>query len=401
MRDLKEVRADFPIFKDGKLIYLDSAATAHKPSCVIDAMSDFYANHYGTVHRAVYKLAADATGRYCAVREKVATFLNARFSDEIIFTKGTTDGFNLLAHSFGRHFLQKGDAIILSEMEHHANLVPWQQIAHEKGIELRFIPMDEKGELDLAIYKELLDSSVKLVSIAHIANSTGTKNPIEQMILLAHAVGAKFAVDGAQSAAHLKIDVQKLDADFFLFSGHKCFGPTGVGILYGKREILEQMPPYQTGGDMITSVHLRDSRFQAPPMRFEAGTPMIAEVIGLGAAIDYIESLGLDAIEAHEQKLLGYATEKLLAISGLRLLGSAREKGAICNFVIDGVHPLDVGTLLDLRGIAVRTGHLCAQPALRKFGLDASVRASFAPYNTLADIDFFITALTSITTRLR
>lgn len=404
--DPHAIRKDFPLLSQiiyGKpLVYLDSAATAQKPQSVVDAMSHFYTNQYGTVHRAVYNLSASATFRYSDVRSKVRFFLNAKDDSEIIFTKGTTEGLNLLAYCLGNSLLKEGDAIILSEMEHHANIVPWQQIAKEKKLNLLFIPMDKSGQLNLEIFKTFFKAhKVKLVSIAHIANSTGSKNPIELIIKEAHAQGAKVIIDGAQSAGHIKIDLQQLDADFFLFSGHKIYGPTGIGVLYGKRALLDRMPPYQTGGDMIERVDLHTSSFLPPPMRFEAGTPMIAEVIGLGAAIDYLFKIGLDTINTYETHLTNYALSKLTKIPHLKLLGTAPERGPIINFVIDGTHPMDLGMMLDAKGFALRTGHLCAQPALRKFGYESSIRASFAIYNLTTEIDQLCQALEEISTLLR
>ena len=390
---MRNIYRDFPIFENRKLIYLDSAATSQKPRSVIEAMSTFYAQNYGTVHRAIYQLAAEATLQYHAVRQQVARFLNAKSADEIIFTKGTTEAINLVAHSFGKAFIKPGDEIILTEIEHHANLVPWQILCQERGAILKFIPVNDRGELLIEEFERLLSAKTKLVSLAHISNSIGTLHPIKEIIKLAHAKGAKVFIDGAQSASHMSIDVQELDADFFAFSGHKAFGPTGVGILYGKKELLEQMPPYQAGGDMIEKVTLTETTYQAPPLRFEAGTPMIAEVIGLGAALRYIESIGRPQIEAHVQNLLKYATEKLLEIPGIRIIGTASQKGPIISFVHDDLHPLDLGTFLNLRGIAVRTGHQCAQPAMHRFGVTATVRVSFAAYNTVEEIDIFIAAL--------
>jgi cysteine desulfurase/selenocysteine lyase len=385
-------RDDFPLIKHHACIYLDSAATAQKPLCVIEAMRQFYAEEYGTVHRAIYFLASKATERYSLARIVVQKFLHAASSNEIIFTKGTTEGINLVAASFGS-LLAEGDEIIISEMEHHSNIVPWQLLAERNKLVLKVIPMDERGELVLEEYKKLLTTRTKLVAVGHISNVTGTVNPVEEIIQLAHAYGAKVLIDGAQSAPHMRVDVQAMDADFFVFSGHKAFGPTGVGVLYGKLELLQAMPPYQGGGDMITTVTLQKTTYQMPPLRFEAGTPMIAEVMGLAAALEYLNALDLDKICAWEKALLEYATERLLFIPGLRILGTASKKGAIITFVINGVHPLDLGTLLDAKGFAIRTGHLCAQPALRKFGVETAARISFAPYNTFAEIDLFISAL--------
>lgn len=374
-------------------IYLDSAATAQKPKCVIDAIQRFYANEYGTVHRAIYEYAAKATAHYSAVREIVKNFLNAASTDEIIFTKGTTEAINLVASSFGKAFLHEGDEVLISEMEHHSNIVPWQMICKERKAHLKVIPANAQGELILADYEKLLTPRTKLVSIAHISNVTGTQNPIEEMIALAHKKGAKVMIDGAQSAPHIPVDVQKLDADFFAFSGHKAYGPTGIGILYGKKELLDAMPPYQGGGDMVDIVNFSETTYQRLPLKFEAGTPMIAEVIGLGEALNYIESLGRNDIAAWDKTLLEYATAKILGIEGVQIYGTAPIKGPIISFNVKGIHSLDIGSLLDIKGVAVRTGNLCAQPALKHFGATSMVRASFALYNTYDDIDIFIEAL--------
>ena len=381
---------------DRPLIYFDSAATALKPQAVIDAISNFYTSEYATVHRSVYHFATQATARYSQVREKVQRFLNAASSDEILFTRGTTEAINLVANSFTKAFLNPGDEILISQMEHHSNIVPWQLVSEERGFHLKSIPINEKGELLLEEFEKLLTPKTKLVAITHISNAIGTRNPIEEMIAIAHRKGAKVLIDGAQSAAHLQIDVQALDADFFAFSGHKAFGPTGIGVLYGKRELLEKMPPYQGGGDMIERVTLEKTHFQPPPLRFEAGTPSIAEVIGLGEALDYIERLGRSKIAEWEDSLLSYATEALLRIEGIRIIGTAKEKGPIISFIAEGAHPLDIGTLLDLRGIAVRTGHHCAQPLMQRFNISGTTRLSFAPYNSFEEIDHFIETLEEV-----
>ncbi|OGN63618.1 MAG: cysteine sulfinate desulfinase [Chlamydiae bacterium RIFCSPHIGHO2_12_FULL_49_32] len=395
--DVARVRSHFPMLKKtmhGKpLIYLDSAATALKPQVVIDAVQRYYTEEFGTVHRAVYELAGKATERYESVRKQVGQFLNAASSEEIIFTKGTTDAINLVAQTYGKAFLQAGDEIILSVLEHHSNIVPWQLLAKENGAVLKVIPCDERGVLLLDEYDGLLSERTKLVSVAHISNSLGTLHPVKEIILRAHARGVPVFIDGAQAVPHMEVDVQELDADFYAFSGHKAFGPTGVGVLYGKRKMLEKLPPYQGGGDMIERVFFEESTFQKPPLRFEAGTPPIAQVMGLGAALSFIESIGRGRIAAWEKALLEYATEKLLQIDGLSIVGTAPEKGAILSFVVKEIHPLDLGTLLDLKGVAVRTGHHCAQPALRRFSLPATTRASFAPYTTFEEIDNFIAAL--------
>src|SRR3972149_4512073 len=395
--DVARVRSYFPMLKKtmhGKpLIYLDSAATALKPQVVIDAVQRYYTEEFGTVHRAVYELAGKATERYESVRKQVGQFLNAASSEEIIFTKGTTDAINLVAQTYGKAFVQAGDEIILSVLEHHSNIVPWQLLAKENGAVLKVIPCDERGVLLLDEYDGLLSERTKLVSVAHISNSLGTLHPVKEIILRAHARGVPVFIDGAQAVPHMEVDVQELDADFYAFSGHKAFGPTGVGVLYGKRKMLEKLPPYQGGGDMIERVFFEESTFQKPPLRFEAGTPPIAQVMGLGAALSFIESIGRGRIAAWEKALLEYATEKLLQIDGLSIVGTAPEKGAILSFIVKEIHPLDLGTLLDLKGVAVRTGHHCAQPALRRFSLPATTRASFAPYTTFEEIDNFIAAL--------
>lgn len=388
-------RADFPMLQK-EVIYFDSAATSLKPQTVIDAMDRFYTSEYGTVHRAVYRLAAHATAAYSQVREKVRAFLSAAHYDEIVFTKGTTEAINLVAASYGRTILNPGDEVIISAMEHHSNIVPWQLICQEKGAHLKIIPMNLQGELIIDAYEALLSPRTRIVSIAHISNALGTLNPIKEIIALAHEKGARVFIDGAQSAPHLPIDVQALDADFFAFSGHKAFGPTGIGILYGKRELLEMMPPYQGGGDMIETVSFEKTTFQKSPLKFEAGTPNIGSVMGLGAALDYISFLGRDNIAAYEQELLTYATAKLESIPHLKIIGTAAKKGPIISFVVDGVHPLDLGTFLDSRHIAIRTGHQCAQPVMQHFGVTAAARLSFAPYNTLEEVDVFVKALEEI-----
>ncbi|MCB1106651.1 MAG: cysteine desulfurase [Chlamydiia bacterium] len=395
--DVWRVREDFPILKkvmNGKnLIYLDTAASAQKPKVVIDAIHHFYSLEYGTVHRSIYELAAQSTEMYSRVREKVQRFIGASDEDEIIFTRGTTESINLVAYSYGRTFLKKGDEIIISEMEHHSNIVPWQILAKEKGIKLKYIPINLEGELCLGTFKELISERTKFVSVAHIANSTGTVNPIKEIISLAHQAGAKVLIDGAQAVSHVPLDVESLGADFYAFSGHKMYGPTGIGVLYGKRELLEAMPPFLGGGDMVESVTMEKATYQKPPLKFEAGTPSIAEVIGLGAAIDYIESLGRERIDQWLKHLLHYATEKLQHVSGLKIIGTAKEKSSIISFVLEDLHPLDLGTLLGLRGIAIRTGSLCAQPTLKRFGLSSLARISFGVYNTTEEIDHTTAAI--------
>lgn len=399
------IRSQFPMLQrlinGHPFVYLDSAATAQKPFCVIDAITNFYKNEYGTVHRAVYTTAALAGETYQNTRKKIATFLNVESEDEIIFTRGTTSAINIVAHSFGQAFVKPGDEIIITEMEHHSNIVPWQIMAENRGAKLQVVPFSDKGELDMDVLKRLLSDRTKIVAVAHISNTLGTINPIQDIAKLAHQAGAKLFVDGAQSAPHMLIDVQKLDCDFFAFSGHKIVGPTGVGILYGKKELLEQMPPFEGGGDMIDTVTFAKTTYNVPPLKFEAGTPMIAEVIGLGAAIDFVSSIGMEKIQRWEHELLEYCLPKIKAIPGLKILGLAQEKASIITFAVEGVHPLDIATLLDLRGIAIRTGHLCAQPVMRHFGITAAARASFCFYNTKQDIDQFIDALSEVIAQLK
>lgn len=400
-----KLRQDFPMLKKsmhGKpLIYLDSAATAQKPQSVIDAITGFYTDHYATVHRAIYELSVHSTQEYQNVRTRVAAFLNASQPEEIIFTRGTTESINMVAYSFGKAFVRPGDEILITEMEHHSNIVPWQILCEDRQAVLKVAPMNDRGELIMEAFEKLLSDKTKLVAVTHVSNSLGTINPIKTIAEMAHAKGAKILVDGAQSTPHMPIDVQELDADFYVFSGHKIYGPTGIGVLYGKEALLNAMPPYQGGGDMIDAVTFAKTTYNVLPMKFEAGTPMIAEVIGLGAAIDYLQQVGLDNIRQWEHQLLEQATDAIQRIPGVRLIGTAKNKGAILSFTVDGVHPLDIGTMLDLKGIAVRTGHHCAQPAMRHFGVTATARASFGLYNTPADVDSFIEALSSVVTMLR
>jgi len=399
------LRNDFPMLKKtmhGRpLIYFDSAATAQKPQCVIDTIKDYYQNHCATVHRAVYELSSLCTTRFQQSRETARKFINAKSCSEIIFTRGTTESINLVASSFGKAFMNPGDEIILSEIEHHANIIPWQMLSEEREVILRVIPVNDAGELDLATYSKLLSEKTKIVAIAHVSNALGTIHPIKEIIAMAHSAGAKVLVDGAQGAPHMAIDVQDLDADFYAFSAHKTFGPTGVGILYGKEELLENMPPYQGGGDMIKTVAFEKTIYNDLPLKFEAGTPMIAEVLGLGTALEYLLKIGMPEITLWEHSLLNYATEKLIAIEGLKIIGTAKEKGAIISFVIDGVHPLDLGTLLDLQGVAMRTGTHCGQTVMRRFGVPGTTRASFALYNNQEEIDLFVKILQNIIKKLR
>jgi cysteine desulfurase/selenocysteine lyase len=395
--DLERVRADFPILGQrvrGKpLVYLDSAATSQKPQVVIDAVTRFYSSENANIHRGVHFLSERATLAYDAAREKVARYLNAASAREIVFTRGTTESINLVAHSFGRATLRPGDEVLITGMEHHSNIVPWQLVCEQTGARLRAVPITGTGELDLEAFDRLLGERTRLVALVHLSNALGTINPVRDLVARAHAREVPVLVDGAQSAPHLGVDVQSLDCDFFACSGHKMFGPTGVGVLYGRESLLERMPPWQGGGDMIASVTLERSTWAPLPAKFEAGTPMIAEVIGLGAAIDYLNALGLATIAAWEHELLAAASERVREIDGLRLVGTAREKASVLSFVMDGVHPHDVGTVLDDEGVAVRAGHHCAQPVMQHFGVPATVRASFAVYNTLEEIDVLVGGL--------
>ena len=395
--DIQKIRADFPVLDQqvngSPLIYFDNAATTQKPKSVIDVLSHYYASDNANIHRGIHALAERATTAFELTRTKIKEFINAPSSDQIILTSGTTGSINLVAQTFGRANFSKGDKILISNLEHHSNIVPWQMIAEEKGAIIEVIPVDERGVLDLEAYRNLLDASVKLVAVNHVSNAIGTINPIAEMIQLAHAHGAKVMIDGAQSIAHLDIDVQALDIDFFAFSAHKLFGPTGVGVLYGKRELLESMPPYQGGGEMIKEVSFEGTTYNELPYKFEAGTPNIADVIALSAAIDYVNALSKEALFTQELALLAYATEQLSTIPGLRIIGTAPDKIAVISFVIDGIHPQDLGVLLDKFGIAIRTGHHCVQPLMKRFGLPGTCRASFAFYNTFEEIDLFVKAL--------
>ena len=395
--NIDQIRADFPVLHQqvnkAPLIYFDNAATTQKPKAVIDALSAYYEQDNANIHRGIHTLAERATTAYELTRKKLAAFLNAPSTDQIIFTSGTTAGINLVAQTFGRANVGKGDQIIVSNLEHHSNIVPWQMIAEEKGAEIKVIPVSDAGVLDIEAYKALLNPKVKLVAVNHVSNAIGTINPIVEIISLAHEVGAKVLIDGAQSVAHLAVDVQALDMDFFVFSAHKLFGPTGVGVLYGKRDLLESMPPYQGGGEMIKEVSFSGTTYNELPYKFEAGTPNIADVIAFGAALDYVQSIPSEALAAQEEALLAYATQKLQVIPGLRIVGTAPEKIAVISFVIDGVHPQDIGVLLDKFGIAIRTGHHCAQPLMQRYELVGTCRASFAFYNTFEEIDRFVLCL--------
>jgi len=394
------VREDFPALHQrvqGKpLIYLDNAATTQKPRPVLEALRRFYEQDCSNVHRGVHTLSQRATEAYERARETVRRFLNARSEEEIIFVRGTTEAINLVAHSFGRARVRAGDEILISAMEHHSNIVPWQILCEETGARLRVAPINDDGELILDEFERLLTARTRLVAITHLSNALGTIPPVREIIQLAHARGIPVLLDGAQAVAHLKVDVQELDCDFYAFSGHKLYGPTGIGVLYGKAEWLEAMPPYQGGGDMISSVTFEKTTYNRLPYKFEAGTPHIAGAIGLGAAIEYVTTLGLDAIAAHERDLLIYATEALSGIPGLRLIGTAREKASILSFTLEGIHPHDIGTILDHEGIAIRAGHHCAQPVMERFGVPATARVSFALYNTREEVDALVTALQKV-----
>jgi cysteine desulfurase/selenocysteine lyase len=393
--DVGRVRADFPILSEtvrgGRpLVYLDNAATSQKPRQVIDAISRFYASENANIHRGLHYLSERATTAYDAAREKVARFLGAASSSEIVFTSGTTEGINLVAQSWGRSTLGPGDEVLVTGMEHHANLVPWQQVCEQTGAGFRAVPITDRGELDLDALDRLLTDRTRLFAVGHVSNALGTVNPVRELAARAHAHGAMVLVDGAQSAPHMAIDVSELDCDFFACSAHKLYGPTGIGVLYGRKAILERMPPWQTGGDMVERVTLERTTWAEPPARFEAGTPPIAAVIGLAAAIDYVESVGLGPIGAWEGQLLARATELIGALPGARLVGTAREKAGVLSFVLEGIHPHDVGTVLDDEGVAVRAGHHCAQPVMQRFGIPATVRASFAFYNTPDEIEALV-----------
>ncbi|MEX2451105.1 MAG: cysteine desulfurase [Rhodospirillales bacterium] len=398
--DVKRLRADFPILDQevyGKpLVYLDNAASAQKPRAVIDAMSGVAETCYSNVHRGVHRLSQLATDAFEGARRKTARFINAKSDNEIIFTRGATEAINLVAASYGRTFLKAGDEIILSHMEHHSNIVPWQMLRAEKGIEIKVVPIDDDGNFEMAAFLDLLSAKTKLVAVTHISNALGSVVPVKQVIEAAHDRGALVLIDGCQAVPHMSVDVQDLDADFYAFSGHKLYGPTGIGVLYGKEDVLNGMPPYQGGGEMIASVSFEKTTFKKAPHRFEAGTPAIIEAIGLGAAIDYISGVGFAGIAAHERDLLTYATERLREFNDIRLIGTAREKAGIVSFVMDGVHAHDVGTIVDREGIAIRVGHHCAEPVMQRYGVTATARASFGLYNTRAEVDKFVDALQSV-----
>ena len=398
--DVARIREDFPILNHqvhGKqLIYLDNAATSQKPQIVIDTLNRYYNTENANVHRGIHSLSQLATQEFEDARSKVRRLLNASDDREIIFVRGTTEGINLVAQSYGRQNVGEGDEIIVSAMEHHSNIVPWQILCEERGARLQVIPMNDAGELLMDEYEKLLSPRTKLVSVVHLSNSLGTINPVEQIVEMAHSRGARVLLDGAQSTPHMAVDVRKIDCDFFAFSGHKLFGPTGVGVLYGKADLLDSMPPYQGGGDMIKSVTFEKTTYNSLPYKFEAGTPNIAGVIGLGAAIDYVTNVGLERISAYESELLEYGTRRLSSIGGLRMIGTAKEKAGILGFVLGDIHPHDIGTILDSEGIAIRTGHHCTQPVMERFGIAATARASVALYNTREEIDTLVKGIDKV-----
>ena len=398
--DVTAIRKDFPILAQqvhGKpLIYLDNAATSQKPKCVIEALTRFYQMDNANIHRGVHQLSERSTQSYEAARGKVQRFLNAANTREIIFVRGATEGINLVAQTYGRTHVSAGDEIVISAMEHHSNIVPWQMLCEEKGAVLRVIPINDRGEVEFDQFEKLLNHRTRLVAVSHVSNALGTINPVRAIINRAHSWNVPVLIDGAQAVPHMKVDVRDLDCDFYVFSGHKVFGPTGIGVLYGKEQLLEEMPPWQGGGDMIRSVTFEKTTYNDLPYKFEAGTPDIAGVIGLGAAIDYLDQIGMDAVAAHEHDLLEYGTRALESISGLRLIGTAREKAGVLSFVIDGVHPHDAGTILDREGVAVRAGHHCAQPVMDRFGVSATTRASLAFYNTKEDIDALVAGIQKV-----
>lgn len=391
MFDIQKIREDFPILSrkvyDKPLVYLDNAATTQKPLCVLDAMRDEYLNVNANVHRGVHYLSQQATDLHEAAREKVRAFINADSTSEIVFTRGTTEGLNLVASSFAEEMMNEGDEVIVSVMEHHSNIVPWQLQAAKRGIAIRVIPMDDNGKLDLDAYRSLFSERTRIVSVAQVSNVLGTVNPVKEMAIIAHDHGVPIMVDGAQSTPHFRVDMQDLDCDFFVFSGHKMYGPTGIGVLYGKEEWLDRLPPYQGGGEMIESVSFEKTTFERLPFKFEAGTPDYVATHGLATAIDYLGRIGMDNIARHEHELTDYCMKRLAEIDGMRLLGTVPRKDAVVSFLVGDIHHLDMGTLLDRLGIAVRTGHHCAQPLMIRLGVQGTVRASFALYNTKEEVD--------------
>lgn len=398
--DVERVREQFPILSrqvHGKpLVYLDNAATTQKPRQVIDAVADYYRQTNANVHRGVHALSGEATTVYENARDRVAQFLGSPSREQIVFTRGTTEAINLVAQSWARRVLGEGDEILLSQMEHHSNIVPWQLVAEQAGAVVKVIPINDRGELDMAAFEERLSERTRIVGVVHVSNALGTVNPVETIIEKTHAAGAKVLVDAAQSVPHLGVDVQAMDCDFLAMSGHKVFGPTGIGALYAKKELLDAMPPYQGGGDMIKDVTFEKTVYAEPPYRFEAGTPNVAGAIGLAAALEWVDAVGLDAIAAHERQVLDYATQVLSGVNGLRIIGTAEHKAAVVSFVLEFAHPLDAGTILDRLGVAVRTGHHCAQPVMDRFEVSATVRASLGPYNTRAEIDTLAAGLEKV-----
>jgi cysteine desulfurase/selenocysteine lyase len=400
MFDVEHIRADFPILKlqvEGKpLVYLDNAASSQMPQQVIDRLVRYQTSEHANINRGVHYLSETATAEYEGSRRKLQHFINAREEREVIFTSGTTDSINLVMHGYGRKYIRAGDEIILTTLEHHSNIVPWQMLAEEKGAKIRVVPISDAGELLVDEYKKLFNARTKFVSVMHVSNALGTVNPVKEMIAFAHSRGVPVLVDGAQGAPHMAVDVQDLDCDFYAFSGHKLCGPTGIGVLYGKAELLERMQPFKGGGDMILSVTFEKTTYNSIPHKFEAGTPPIAAAIGLGAAVDYLSAIGLDTISAYELKLLNYATEQISNLPGVRIIGTAARKTAVISFVMEGVHPHDIGTLLNHEGVAVRTGHHCVQPVMLRLKVPATTRASFAFYNTMAEVDTFISGIRTV-----
>src|SRR5574343_45906 len=397
---IEQIRADFPILgekiRNKPLVYLDNAASCQKPQAVIDSIVHTYSHEYANIHRGVHTLSVRATDKFEAAREKVRAFINAASHKEIIFVRGATEAVNLVAQSYGKSQLKAGDEIVISAMEHHANIVPWQMLCQQIGAVLKVAPMNQKGELLFEEFAQLLNNNTKLVAITHMSNALGTINPVEKIIAAAHAKNIPVLLDGAQAIPHMPVDVQALDCDFYVFSGHKLYGPSGTGVLYGKQALLEAMPPYQGGGDMIRTVTFAESTYAGLPHKFEAGTPAIAEIIGLGAAIDYINSIGMAKVAAYEAELLAYATEQAQQIKGLNIIGQAADKGGLLSFTLDHIHPHDIGTMLDSLGIAIRAGHHCAMPVMDFYGVPATARASFAMYNTRQEIDILMQGIKSL-----
>jgi cysteine desulfurase / selenocysteine lyase len=398
--DVERIREDFPILKRDirgkRLVYLDSGASAQKPRQVIDCVKEVYEGEYANVHRGLHYLSERATARYEGTRETIRRFIGARHTHEIILTRGTTDGINLVAGSYGRTFLKAGDEVLVTHAEHHSNIVPWQMLRQEKGIVLKVVPVDEDGSIHFADFERLITERTKIVSITHVSNVLGTVLPLKQIARLAHERGAVLLVDGAQGVVHIPLDMQDLDVDFYAFSGHKLYGPTGIGVLYGKEELLEQMPPYQGGGDMINSVSFEETTWADLPHKFEAGTPPIVQAIGLAAAIDYVTALGMEAIGQHENDVLNYATQRLSAVPGLRIIGTAAGKASVLSFAMDCAHPHDISTIIDQQGVAIRAGHHCAQPLMDRFDLPSTARATLGLYNTREDIDILAQSLEKV-----